>query len=122
MSSLDSYTSLAAYSPFSPLTTFIILTVLISYTFLMRSHFNTLRPGLALKQEKERNILEERYRGIFERREEVVHHVAWAKQRGDQAEEEVMKKKCVTIDKEIDELETRINKIYKSHGVRAKSS
>lgn len=33
-----------------------------------------------------------------------------------------MEKKCVTIDKEIDELETRINKIYKIHGVRAKSS
>ncbi|GMH89452.1 hypothetical protein TrST_g7347 [Triparma strigata] len=118
----DSISSLSSYSPFSPFTTFLIFTVLISYTFLMRSHFNTVRPGLAMRQEKERNALEDKYNNAFQRREQVVHHIAWAKQRGEEAEVEQMKKKCLQIDEDIDGLEAKIKKLYKDHGVRAKAS
>ena len=36
-----------------------------------------------MRQEKERNALEDKYNNAFQRREQVVHHIAWAKQRGE---------------------------------------
>ena len=37
-----------------------------------------------MRQEKERNALEDKYNNAFQRREQVVHHIAWAKQRGEE--------------------------------------
>mmetsp|Transcript_20460 Transcript_20460/g.40922 ORF Transcript_20460/g.40922 Transcript_20460/m.40922 type:complete len:124 (-) Transcript_20460:50-421(-) len=109
-------------SSFSKWTSFGILTVVVLYLSLMRMHFNTVRPGLAMRQERERNALEDKYKNAHDRRSHFVHHLAWAKQRGESREElEAIKKKIVAVDSEIDTVEKDIGALYKRHGVRAQA-
>ena len=75
-----------------------------------------------MKQEGERNTLEDKYKNAHERRSQFVHHLAWAKQRGEsKGELEGIKNKIVAADSEITNLEAEIRSLYKRHGVSAQS-
>ena len=101
---------------------FVVFTTAVIYLYFMKNHFNTYSVTKALRQERERNALEDKYYGAHEKRDQLVHHLAWAESRGE-PEDQLNKifNNLKEADKEIDILELSIKKMYSAHGVRAES-
>ena len=60
---------------------FVLFTTVLVYLFVMKNHFNTILPNKALREERERNVMEDQYEAAHQRREQFVQHLAWAKSR-----------------------------------------
>ncbi|GMH56714.1 hypothetical protein TrRE_jg4378 [Triparma retinervis] len=100
---------------------FVFFTAVIVYLYVMKNYFNTVVPTRALREERERNKMEDRYHEAHQRREHFVQHLAWAKSRKAGNEEVTRLQKCVEkTDAEIDDLEEQVNHLYKEHGVSAR--
>eukprot|EP00520_Triparma_pacifica_P003180 CAMPEP_0118662746 /NCGR_PEP_ID=MMETSP0785-20121206/17007_1 /TAXON_ID=91992 /ORGANISM="Bolidomonas pacifica, Strain CCMP 1866" /LENGTH=96 /DNA_ID=CAMNT_0006556333 /DNA_START=67 /DNA_END=354 /DNA_ORIENTATION=- len=84
---------------------FVFFTVVVIYLYVMKNHFNTIIPTRALREERERNSLEDKYHAAHQRREHFIQHLAWAKSRKAGSEEITRLQKCVEkVDAEIDDL------------------
>lgn len=103
---------------FLPLLQYGGLLLLILYSLLMKSCFNTLNPARARREEAERNKLEGRYRGLFDRRGALVDELGWAEMNGKGAVERGRIGDTIKgVDGEIDECEREIRRLYARHGV-----
>ena len=94
-----------------------IFTLLLIYFAVLKAYTNTYNLPRAVREQKARRKLEDLCNLLYERREESLYHYNWAKQRNDNASMEGMEGKITDLDKEIDAVEARCEKLYQAHGV-----
>jgi len=96
---------------------FAIFSTVIVYFGVLKMYTNTFHLPRAIREERSRRKLEDLYNALYERREDYVYHYNWAKQRGDSGQMKGLEEKVKDCDKELDEVEEKVKKMYKEHGV-----
>ena len=119
MSSLDSANTVNLLPSTTSLTwvQFAAITSAVLYFSGMWACFNTGNPARARREERERNVLEGRYRALFGRREGMVHQAGWAESRGERKEVDAITERILEVDGEIGRAESEIRRLYLRHGV-----
>lgn len=99
--------------------------VTLVYLLTLKACFNTYHLPRAIREERQRVALEDEYKNLFSRREEVLYHINWTKQSGSSsAEADELKhlgQKLRDIDEQITAMEKKIVDTYNAQGVAPSS-
>ncbi|KAG5176987.1 hypothetical protein JKP88DRAFT_350935 [Tribonema minus] len=77
------------------------------YLLLLWQCWGTLNPRAAARRHKERRALQASYDEAFQRRDDLLYHLDWARQRGEKAEVKNLQGQLEGMLEELDDLESQ---------------
>jgi hypothetical protein len=84
--------------------------------------WGTLNFRTVARHHRDRQAVDTAYDEVYLRKETLLYHLDWARQRGDRAEVKTLEAQMAGIDKELDEVETKLRALDSSAQRSSKSS
>jgi hypothetical protein len=96
--------------------------IVVIYIVGMWCCWGTLNFRTVARHHRERQAVDAAYDEVYLRKETLLYHLDWARQRGDRAEVQTLEAQMAGIDKELDEVEAKLRALDSSAQRSSKSS